>query len=344
MINILKFGLMLSLITLFVACGNSTSSEEQVVNVYTHRHYKADDELFKKFTEDTGIKVNIVNASADELMQRLETEGEDSNADILITVDAGRLYRAQSKGLLQPIRSETLEANIGKEFREKDGYWYGMTYRARIIAYAKDRVNPEDIKTYEDLADPKWKEKVVIRSSENIYNQSLLASIIVADGEENATAWAEGVVANMARNPKGSDRDQVKAVASGEGDIAVVNTYYIGLMLNDENAEERKAGESVGIIFPNQDGRGTHINVSGIGVTKYSPNRDNAIKLMEFLSGEEAQQTLANLNYEYPINPKANKAAILKTWGDFKADEINLSELGKKNSEAVKIFDKVGWK
>ncbi len=335
---------MLSLITLFVACGNSTSSEEQVVNVYTHRHYKADDELFKKFTEDTGIKVNIVNASADELMQRLETEGEDSNADILITVDAGRLYRAQSKGLLQPIRSETLEANIGKEFREKDGYWYGMTYRARIIAYAKDRVNPEDIKTYEDLADPKWKGKVVIRSSENIYNQSLLASIIVADGEEKATAWAEGVVANMARNPKGSDRDQVKAVASGEGDIAVVNTYYIGLMLNDENAEERKAGETVGIIFPNQDGRGTHINVSGIGVTKYSPNRDNAIKLMEFLSGEEAQQTLANLNYEYPINPKANKAAILKTWGDFKADDINLSELGEKNSEAVKIFDKVGWK
>ena len=245
---------------------------------------------------------------------------------------------------MQPIRSETLEANIGKEFREKDGYWYGMTYRARIIAYAKDRVNPEDIKTYEDLADPKWKGKVVIRSSENIYNQSLLASIIVADGEEKATAWAEGVVANMARNPKGSDRDQVKAVASGEGDIAVVNTYYIGLMLNDENAEERKAGETVGIIFPNQDGRGTHINVSGIGVTKYSPNRDNAIKLMEFLSGEEAQQTLANLNYEYPINPKANKAAILKTWGDFKADDINLSELGEKNSEAVKIFDKVGWK
>ncbi len=335
---------MLSLITLFVACGNSSSSESQEVNVYTHRHYKADDELFKKFTEDTGIKVNIVNASADELIQRLETEGEDSNADILITVDAGRLYRAQSKDLLQPIRSETLEHNIPKEFREKDGYWYGMTYRARIIAYAKDRVNPEDIKTYEDLADPKWKGKVVIRSSENIYNQSLLASIIVADGEEKATAWAEGVVANMARNPKGSDRDQVKAVASGEGDIAVVNTYYIGLMLNDENPEERKAGETVGIIFPNQDDRGTHINISGIGVTKYSPNRDNAIKLMEFLSGEEAQQTLANLNYEYPINSKATKASILKTWGDFKADDIQLFELGENNSEAVKIFDKVGWK
>lgn len=331
------------LMTLIVACGDS-STKTQEVNVYTHRHYKADDELFNKFTEETGIKVNIVNASADELIQRLETEGENSSADILITVDAGRLYRAQSKDLLQPVRSEILEANIAPEFREKQGYWYGMTYRARIIAYAKDRVNPEDIKTYEDLADPKWKGKIVIRSSENVYNQSLLASIILADGEEKAKEWAEGVVANMARNPKGSDRDQVKAVASGEGDIAVVNTYYIGLMLNDENVEERKAGESVGIIFPNQDGRGTHVNVSGIGVTKYAPNKDNAIKLMEFLSGEEAQQVLANLNYEYPINPEATKASILKTWGDFKADPVELYKLGEFNSKAVMVFDEAGWK
>lgn len=331
------------LMTLIVACGDS-STKIQEVNVYTHRHYKADEELFNKFTEETGIKVNIVNASADELIQRLETEGENSSADILITVDAGRLYRAQSKDLLQPVRSEILEANIAPEFREKQGYWYGMTYRARIIAYAKDRVNPEDIKTYEDLADPKWKGKIVIRSSENVYNQSLLASIILADGEEKAKEWAEGVVANMARNPKGSDRDQVKAVASGEGDIAVVNTYYIGLMLNDENIEERKAGESVGIIFPNQDGRGTHVNVSGIGVTKYAPNKDNAIKLMEFLSGEEAQQVLANINYEYPINPKATKASILKSWGDFKADSVELYKLGENNSKAVRIFDEAGWK
>ncbi|HTN68910.1 MAG TPA: Fe(3+) ABC transporter substrate-binding protein [Dysgonamonadaceae bacterium] len=343
MSNILKFGFILSLMILFIACGNSSSSEG-VVNVYTHRHYKADDELFAKFTEETGIKVNIVNASADELIQRLETEGEYSNADILITVDAGRLYRAQSKDLLQPIQSKTLEANISREYREKDGYWYGLTYRARIIAYAKDRVNPEEIQTYEELADPKWKGKVVIRSSENVYNQSLLASIILADGEDKAKEWAEGVVANMARNPKGSDRDQVKAVASGEGDIAVVNTYYIGLMLHDKNVEERKAGESVGIIFPNQDGRGTHVNISGIGLTKYAPNRDNAIKLMEFLSGKEAQQTLANLNYEYPINPEAKKASILQTWGDFKTDPVELYKLGEYNSKAVKIFDEVGWK
>ena len=341
--TILKFGFILGLTTLFFACGESPKSEE-AVNVYTHRHYTADDELFSEFTEETGIKVNIVNASADELIQRLETEGADSKADILITVDAGRLYRAQSKDLLQPVRSEILEANIAPEFREKEGYWYGMTYRARIISYAKDRVDPEEIKTYEDLTDPKWKDKILIRSSENIYNQSLLASIIVADGADKAKEWAEGMVANMARDPKGSDRDQVKAVASGEGDIAVVNTYYIGLLINEGNDEERKAGESVGIIFPNQDGRGTHINVSGIGVTKYAPNKDNAIKLMEFLSEEKAQQTLANLNYEYPINPKASKAAILKTWGDFKADPVELYKLGEFNSEAVMIFDEAGWK
>ena len=341
--NILKIGLILSLMTLFIAC-NNTSKDEGVVNVYTHRHYKADDELFAKFTEETGIKVNIVNASADELIQRLETEGDNSNADLLITVDAGRLYRAQSKDLLQPIQSEILEKNIASEYREKNGYWYGLTYRARIIAYAKDRVNPEDIKTYEDLASFKWKDKVLIRSSENIYNQSLLASIILANGEDGAKEWAEGVVANMARSPKGSDRDQVKALASGEGDVAVVNTYYIGLMLHDKNVEERKAGESVGVIFPNQDGRGTHINISGVGVTKYAPNRENAIKLIEFLSGKEAQQTLANLNYEYPINPEANKASILQVWGDFKIDSVELYKLGVYNSKAVKIFDEVGWK
>lgn len=343
MSNIFKLGFILGLMALFIACGNSTNSDD-VVNVYTHRHYKADDELFSKFTEDTGIKVNIVNASADELIQRLEAEGEDSKADVLITVDAGRLYRAQSKDLLQPIQSKVLDANIGSQFREKEGYWYAMTYRARVIVYAKNRVNPADIQTYEELADSKWKNKIVIRSSENVYNQSLLASIILADGEDKAKKWAEGVVANMARNPKGSDRDQVKAVASGEGDIAVVNTYYIGLMLHDENVEERKAGESVGIIFPNQSGRGTHINISGVGVTKHAPNRDNAIKLIEFLSEKEAQQTLANLNYEYPVNAEATKSSILQAWGDFKADNVELYKLGEYNSKAVKIFDEAGWK
>lgn len=341
MSTILRYCLFVVGLASFVSCGNT--SDEDVVNVYTHRHYKADDQLFSDFTEATGIKVNIVNASADELIQRLETEGENSNADILITVDAGRLYRAQEKDLLQPIQSEILETNIPEKFREEKGHWFGMTYRARIIAYAKDRVDPESIKRYEDLTDPQWKGKILTRSSENVYNQSLLASIIIAEGEDKAKEWAAGVLNNMARNPKGSDRDQVKAVASGEGDIAIVNTYYIGLLLNDKNIEERKAGESVGVIFPNQEDRGTHINISGVGVAKYAPHKENAIKLIEFLSGAEAQQTLANLNFEYPINPKATKASILLEWGDFKADDVDFYEIGAYNSDAVKIFDEVGW-
>lgn len=340
-----NFGLILMSLIFIVSCGKTESSaDEQVVNVYTHRHYKADDQLFKKFTEQTGIKVNIVNATADELIQRLETEGAESQADLLITVDAGRLYRAQSSDLLQAVHSDILDQNVPAHFREKDGLWHGMTYRARIIAYNKERVNPDDLKNYEDLADPKWEGKILTRSSEHVYNQSLLASIMLADGEEKAKEWAQGVVNNFARNPKGSDMDQIKAVYAGEGDLAIVNTYYVGLLVNHEDPEAKKAGESVGIIFPNQDNRGTHVNISGMGVTKYAPHKENAIKLMEFLSGEEAQQMLANLNYEFPINPNAQKSDTTVSWGEFKADEVELYELGKLNSEAVKIFDEVGWK
>lgn len=344
--NILKLSLSIISLFLFISCGNSTENktDEQIVNVYTHRHYKADDELFKKFTEQTGIKVNIVNATADELIQRLENEGAESPADLLITVDAGRLYRAQTKDLLQPIKSDILNQNIPQHFREKDGLWHAMTYRARIIAYNKDKINPEEIKTYEDLSNPNWKGKILTRSSEHVYNQSLLASIILAKGGEKAKEWAKAIVNNMARNPKGSDIDQIKAIYSGEGDLAIVNTYYIGLLLNHEDTEAKKAGESVGIIFPNQEDRGTHINISGMGVVKYAPNKENAIQLMEFLSGIEAQQMLANLNYEFPVNPNAKKAETTSSWGDFKADEVEFFELGKYNSDAVKIFDEVGWK
>ncbi|HZW78681.1 MAG TPA: Fe(3+) ABC transporter substrate-binding protein [Flavobacteriaceae bacterium] len=340
----------LGMVVLFASCGQNTkekteeTQEEQIVNVYSHRHYKADDKLFAKFTEQTGIKVNIIQASADELIQRMATEGQNSPADVLFTVDAGRLYRAQSLDLFQPVQSDILDKNIPAHLKEKNNHWYGMTYRARIIAVSKDRVDPESIKTYEDLTDPKWKGKILVRSSDNVYNQSLLASIIINDGEEKAEQWAKGIVANMARDPKGADKDQVKAVAAGEGDIAIVNTYYIGLLLNEQNEEDRKAGEAVQIIFPNQDGRGTHINVSGIGVAKYAPHKENAIKLMEYLSSLEAQEILTNLNYEFPANPNAPKADLLNTWGDFKTDSMDLYKMGEYNSEAVKIFDRVGWK
>lgn len=341
--NITKAFAVAAISAFMMACGGGEEATQEV-NVYTHRHYEADTKLYEKFTAETGIKVNVVNANADELIQRLESEGANSPADILITVDGGRLNRAQGKGLLQPIKTPVLETNVPEQFREPAGHWYGVTYRARIIAYAKDRVKEGEIQNYEDLADPKWKGRLLVRSSEHIYNQSLLASIVLANGEENALAWSKGIVANLARNPKGNDRDQVKAVASGEGDIAIVNTYYIGLMLNGENAEEKKAAESIQIVYPNQDNRGTHINVSAVAVTKHAPNKDNAVKFLEFMSSNHAQEILAQTNYEYPVNPAVPMAGLLQSWGEFKKDSVNLALLGTYNEKAIKIMDQAGWK
>ena len=343
--------ILLSAIVSLTACKNEKSenvttieNENQVVNVYTHRHYEADQELFRRFEEKTGIDVNVVNASADELIQKMSMEGEQSPADVLITVDAGRLTRAKEQGLLQPVESEVLDSVIPFHLKDEDNQWFGLTKRARIIAYVKDRVNPEELSTYEDLASDKWNDKVLIRSSGNIYNQSLLASLIAHDGQEEATIWAEGIVENMARTPKGGDRDQVKAIVAGEGDLAVVNSYYIGKMLNSSDPEEVATAEKVGLFFPNQEGRGTHINVSGAGVAKYSPNKENAIRFLEFLASEEAQEIFANSNYEYPVLEGVQPAETLQAWGEFKEDTLNLSALGENNKEAVLIFDEAGWK
>ena len=329
------------------SCNTGNQSNEEAkseeVNVYTHRHYEVDQLLFQRFTELTGIEVNVINASADELIQKLEVEGESSPADVLITLDAGRLHRAKEKDLLSPVHSDLLNENIPPNFRDPERYWFGLTYRARVIAYSKDRVTADQLTTYEDLANSKWKGKILVRSSGNIYNQSLLASIIVANGREEAKNWASNLRSNMARDPKGNDRDQVKAVAAEEGDLAIVNTYYIGRLLESENPEEVKAGQSVSIFFPNQEGRGTHINVSGAGVAKYAPNKKNAVKFIEFLSDTEAQKVFAQANYEYPVKPGIELHSLLQSWGKFKADTINLSLLGINNKEAVLIFDEVGW-
>lgn len=319
-------------------------AKDQVVNVYTHRHYEPDQNIFKMFEEKTGIKVKVINASADELIQKMKMEGKQSPADVLITVDAGRLSRAKDEGLLQSIESEVLENAIPSYLRDVDNQWFGLTKRARIIAYAKDRVNPEELSTYEDLVNKKWKGKILVRSSSNIYNQSLMASIIANDGEEAAKNWAEGIVANMARSPKGSDRDQVKAVVAGEGDLAIVNSYYIGKMLNSPDAEEVKTAQQIGLFFPNQEDRGTHINVSGAGVAKYAPNKENAIRFIEFLLSEEAQQIFTDANYEYPIIDSVEPVKDIKDWGDFKEDNLGLNKLGENNKKAVLIFDEAGWK
>jgi iron(III) transport system substrate-binding protein len=315
-------------------------AEEQVINVYSHRHYDVDKLVFDRFTEETGIKVNVVKAGADELITRLETEGDQSPADVLITVDALKLNRAKQMGLLQPVEAATNNQDI---FIEEERYWYGITYRARVIVYDKEDVDVSAISSYQDLAADKWKNRVLVRSSSSGYNQSLLASIIHAEGPEKAKAWAKGIAANMAQDPKGGDRDQIKAIASGVGDLAIVNTYYLGLLLNSENEEEVKAGQAVGIFFPNQGDRGSHINISGIGVTKYAPNKENAIKLIEFLTSDEIQKIYTANSYEYPVSKNVEPDATIAAWGNFKVDNLDYAKDTKLNEQAVKIFEEVGW-
>ncbi|WP_420317829.1 extracellular solute-binding protein [Ekhidna sp.] len=332
--------------TIFFACTGTkenkeeNASEKQILNVYSHRHYDADKVAFERFTKESGIEINLVKAGADELISRLEMEGENSPADVLITVDAAKLNRAKSMGLLQSVEANT---NHREGFIDEDKNWYALTYRARVIAYDKEDVNVSELSTYEDLANEKWKNRILIRSSSSSYNQSLLSSIIHENGTEVAKEWALGIVANMAREPKGGDRDQIKAIASDIGDIAVVNTYYVGLLLNSENPEEVKAGQRVGIYFPNQDGRGGHINISGIGVTKYAPNKDNAIKFIEFMTSEEMQKFYASNSFEYPVNKNVAPDSTIAAWGDFKIDNLDYAKNPNLLDEAIKIFDEAGW-
>ena len=313
------------------------------INVYTHRHYDSDKILFKKFTDIYGIEVNVIKGSADQLIQRLQSEGKNSPADILLTVDAGRLVRAKNMGLLEKVSSKTLTKNVPEKMRDSENHWFGLSVRARVIAYAKDRVKESQLSTYEDLADPKWKGKIVARSSNNIYNQSLMASLISENGADNALKWAKSVRKNMARKPRGNDRDQARAVASGVADLAIINTYYLGLLANSSDKADREVAEKLNIFFPNQNGRGTHINVSGAAVTKSSKNKKEAIKFLEFLTDKENQKVFSEANYEYPLDYNNSKSKIHLKWGRFKADNIDLSILGENNSEAVKIFDLAGW-
>lgn len=332
---------------IFASCKKEQKKEDrkqEEVNIYTHRHYKADKELFAQFEKQTGVKVNVVNAKADELMQKMTIEGEQSPADVLITVDAGRLVRAKNKGLLQAANSEFLNTTIPYHLKDIDNNWFALTKRARVIVYNPAKVAVEELSTYEALTDAKWKNRILIRSSSNIYNQSLLASIIANNGEVKAAEWAKGIVANMARSPKGNDRDQIKAIVAGEGDLAIVNTYYIGKLLNSKNLEEVKAANSIKIFFPNQNKEGTHINVSGAGVAKYAPNKANAIKFIEFLASKKSQEIFAKANYEYPVNKEVASSDLLKSWGTFKEDSLSLPALGNNNKKAVLTFDIAGWK
>ena len=320
-----------------------TSSMLADLNIYTHRHYDSDKLLFKKFTDLTGIKINVIKGGADQLIQRLISEGENSPADVLLTVDAGRLERAKSLGLLKPVYSDILIKNIPTNMRDYDNYWFGLTVRARVIVYSKERVNKNELSTYEDLASPKWKGRIVARSSNNIYNQSLMASIINANGIDGALEWAKSVRGNMARKPRGNDRDQARAVASGIADLAIINTYYLGLLENSTDSKDRKVAKKLGVFFPNQNNRGTHINISGGAITASSKNVEQALKFLEFLSNQENQKIFSSVNYEYPLKFKNTNSTTLLSWGGFKSDSVHLSILGKNNAEAVKLFDIARW-
>ncbi|NQY23837.1 MAG: Fe(3+) ABC transporter substrate-binding protein [Campylobacteraceae bacterium] len=314
------------------------------VNVYSHRHYDTDKTLFKMFEEKTGIKVNVVKAKASALIKRIASEGENSPADILITVDAGRLFQAKSQDLLQSIESDYLTKNIPANYRDVDNKWFALTKRSRVAVYKIGSGTDQELSTYEDLANPKFKGQIVVRSSNNIYNQSLLAAMIEHHGEAYALSWAKGVVANMARTPKGNDRAQVKAVANGIGKIAIANTYYIGKMVNNKDKSQREAVAKMKIFFPKFEKGGTHINVSGAGVAKYAPNKANAIKFIEFLASADAQKLFAQGNYEYPVLAGIESSPLVTSWGTFKEDNISINSLGQNNAKAVKIFDQAGWK
>lgn len=314
------------------------------ITIYTHRHYPSDQLLFEQFTQKTGITITVRKGNGNELLDKLKLEGQNSPADLFMTADIGMLYQAKTAGVLQKAESNLLKESIPAHLRDPENYWFGLTKRARVIAYHKERVKPEDLSTYEALTEEKWKKKVLIRSSTNVYNQSLLASFIVANGEEKANTWVQQMVKqSMARKPVGNDRDQVKALAEGLGDIAIINTYYYGLLLHSTNEQEVEVAKSVGLFFPNQGDRGTHINISGAGVTASSKNKKEAIQLLEFLVQEESQKQFAEVNYEYPVHPKVAPSDFLKSLGTFKEDSVSLEEVGKQNKKAVQLFDQNGW-
>jgi iron(III) transport system substrate-binding protein len=328
-----------------LSMATAAQAQENVVNVYSGRHYQSDEALYAGFTKATGIKVNRIEGGEDAIIERIRNEGPRSPADVMITVDAGRLWRAEQLGLFQPIKSATLEARIPANLREPGGHWFGFSSRARVIAYNKDKVRPGEIASYEELADPKWKGRVCMRSSTNVYNLSLMGALIDHLGEQKAEAWAKGVRANLAQEPKGGDTDQLKAVAAGQCDVTVSNQYYYARLARSQKPDEKAIADRLGIVFPNQASWGTHVNISGAGVLKHAPHRENAIKFLEYLASDEAQRYFADGNNEWPaVRSVKVDNPVLNALGDFKADRVNVAVLGKNQPSSQKIYDRVAWK
>lgn len=313
------------------------------VNLYSYRQEFLMKPLLDAFTKDTGIKVNVVYAKKG-LLERLKSEGANSPADAVLAADVGRLDDIAEAGLLQAVQSDTLNKNIPAQYRDPAGKWYGLTTRARIVYASKDRVKDGELTRYEDLATPAFKGRICTRSGKHPYNVTLLASIVAASGEEAATEWAKGVKANLARKPQGNDRAQVKAIYQGECDVAIGNSYYMGKMAtNQKKPEQKEWAKSVRIIFPNQEDRGTHVNASGGAITKHAKNKDNAVKLLEFLSGDKAQAVYAEQNFEYPVKDGVKINDLVASWGSFKADTVDLLKISKNRKVASKIMDKVAF-
>jgi len=328
-----------------LAVGAVCAAEEPVLNLYSARHYQTDEALYDNFTKATGIKINRIEAGDDQLLERIRSEGARSPADILMIVDAARLWSAQEQGLFQPVTSRTLDERIPASMRDSDGRWYGFSNRARIIVYNRADVNPADVASYEALADPRNKGKVCTRSGSHPYNLSLVAAQIAHHGEAKAEEWAKGVVANMARSPRGGDTDQIKAVATGECGVALSNSYYYVRLVRSTKPEEREWVAKTGVVWPNQASFGTHLNIAGAGVLKHAPHRENAVRFMEYLAGDEAQAYFANGNNEWPaVKSAVAKNPALESLGTFKADPLPVATLGRNTPAAQKLVDRAGWK
>lgn len=325
-----------------VEASSTTQSKQTTqggdVNVYSSRHYNTDEQLYDGFTEKTGIKVNLIEGKDDELIERITSEGANSPADILITVDAGRLWRADQAGIFAPVESQILTEKIPENLRHPQNLWFGYSKRARVIMYNKNNVDPAQLSTYEDLADPKWKGKVVVRSSSNIYNQSLVAGMIEVKGEQATEEWIKGLVANFATPPEGNDTSKIEAIAAGMADLTLANTYYLA-----RYADDKEIFDNVGVFFPNQNDRGTHVNISGAGMLKSAPHQEQAIAFLEYLASPEAQEFFALGNNEYPVVAGTPINPVVEGFGKFKEDTVNVSAYGKNNATAVKIMDRSGW-
>ncbi|MEQ8395527.1 Fe(3+) ABC transporter substrate-binding protein [Thalassobaculum sp.] len=333
------FGAAVAAATLATGTGVASAAEE--VNIYSLRQPFLIEPLLKAFTEKTGIKTNVVFAK-EGVVERMKAEGANSPADVILTVDIGRLNDAVEAGVIQPVKSKTLEANIPASFRDPEGRWFALTQRARLIYTSKERVKPGEITSYEDLADPKWKDRICTRSGKHDYNVALLAAMIAHHGEAKAEEWLKGLKSNLATKPKGGDRDQVKAVKQGECDVAIGNSYYYGAMLS--NPEQKPWADAVDLVFPTIGGtKGTHVNVSGVALTRSAPNRDNGVKLIEFLSSDQAQEIYAEANNEYPVNPTVKWSPMLESWGRFTPDDTQLTAIAELRSAAVKMVDRVGY-